>query len=97
MLARLLGGTTPSRTLRTGLDETASGLRGIAHRVASGSSLEEGGFHDVFGRVQQGEGGSSLEDEMILLADGQLRFEAATRILQKVYQGIRTSVGGGGR
>ena len=33
-----------------------------------------------------------LETEMVALADEQIRFEAATRLLQKVYQQVRASV-----
>jgi flagellar basal body rod protein FlgB len=34
----------------------------------------------------------NVEKEMVALADEQLRFEAATALLQKVYQQIRSSV-----
>jgi len=97
MLGRLLGkGTTP-HTLRGGLDETTRGLRGIAHRVANASTPGAASFQDQLGRAGVGEDAPSLEDEMVRLADGQLRFEAESRMLQKIYQQIRTSVGGGGR
>ncbi|TVR54311.1 MAG: hypothetical protein EA421_08970 [Gemmatimonadales bacterium] len=97
MLVRLLGRETNPQVLKAGLDETTAELRGVAHRVANASTPGGEAFQDAMGRAQGVEEGPSLEDEMILLADGQLRFEAASRMLQKVYQQIRTSVGGGGR
>jgi flagellar basal body rod protein FlgB len=36
--------------------------------------------------------GTDLEKEMVTLADEQLRFEATSRLLQKVYAQVRASV-----
>jgi hypothetical protein len=97
MLVRLLGKDTASQQLKRGLDETTAQLRGVAHRVANASTPEAGGFGDALaqagGAVDAADGVPTLEDEMITLADEQLRFEAASRMLQKVYQQVRSSVG----
>jgi flagellar basal body rod protein FlgB len=36
-----------------------------------------------------------IEAEMVSLADEQLRFEATAKLLQKAYQGVRTSLKNG--
>ncbi len=38
--------------------------------------------------------GVDLESEMVALADEQIRFDALTRMLQKVYAQVRASVKG---
>jgi flagellar basal body rod protein FlgB len=96
MINRLLGPASPSATLKKGLDETSDRLKDIAHRVSNASTPGSRAFDDVFAEVQGPEEAVSLEDEMIALADGQLRFEASSRLLQKVYQMTRASVSGGG-
>jgi len=99
MLNRLLGtGSTVAR-LKAGLDESVRSVRGIAHRVANASTPGSGGFGDVLreaqgvaGRGGPGAEGVDLEKEMVALADEQLRYEATSRLLQKVYQQLRSSV-----
>ncbi len=99
MITRLLGDTSPSRALREGMDRSTEELRGIAHRVANGATPGGDGFQAAMDEAMgvEGEASFSIEDEMINLADTQLRFEGAARMLQKVYQQVRGSVGGGGR
>ncbi|TVP45368.1 MAG: hypothetical protein EA350_09260 [Gemmatimonadales bacterium] len=103
MLIRLLGKDTAPQQLKRGLDETTAQLRGVAHRVANASTPGAGGFGDALAQAGGGaeagapggpDGVPTLEDEMIALADEQLRFEAASRMLQKVYQQVRSAVGG---
>ncbi len=96
MLVRLLGGDTTPRELRRSLDQSAAELREVAHRVANASTVPLD-FEAAFDRAVTDASDGSLESDMVMLADRQLRFEAASQMLQKVYQQIRTSVGGGGR
>lgn len=100
MLVRLLGKDATPQGLKGELDRTTAELRGVAHRVANASTPGFEPFGDVLARAEDGVQGDevapSLEEEMITLADNQLRFEATSRMLQQVYRQIRSSVGGGG-
>lgn len=98
MLNRLMGRTTAVAMLKEGLDASAARAKTIAHRVANAATPQGGGFAGALERAQtigpdgQPVGEVDLETEMVALADEQLRFEAATRLLQKVYQQVRASV-----
>jgi flagellar basal body rod protein FlgB len=94
MLNRLLGSTSSVSELKAGLDRSTQAVREIAHRVANASSGPDGGFASALenaGGTAPGSG-VDLEQEMVALADEQLRYEAASRLLEKVYQQIRSSV-----
>jgi len=94
MLSRLFGSTTSVSELKAGLNRSTQAVRGIAHRVANASSGQNGDFAsalDSAGGTAPGDE-VNLEQEMVALADEQLRYEAATRLLEKVYQQIRSSV-----
>ncbi len=87
MLKRIFGaGTTPAM-LRQGLTESSRNVRQVAARVANASS---GSFASDLQAAQGG--GVDVEREMVTLADEQLRYEAAGRLLQRVYAQIRASV-----
>ena len=94
MLNRLLGGGSSVSELKAGLTRSTEEVRRIAHRVANASSGIDRGFESALEDAQGLNGGSEvdLEKEMVALADQQLRYEAATRLLEKVYQQIRYSV-----
>lgn len=94
MLNRLFGSGSSVSDLKVGLDRSTQAVRGIAHRVANASSVPEGGFASALDDAQGVTPGTEvdLEQEMVALADEQLRFEAASRLLEKVYQQIRLSV-----
>ena len=95
MLTRLIGAGTTSAELKTGLTESSRAVRQIAHRVANASSPD---FPNALRAAQAGEqldGSESpvdIEQEMVALADEQLRFETANNLLRKVYQQVRASV-----
>jgi flagellar basal body rod protein FlgB len=97
MLTRLMGSESAVARLREGLDASTVRARGIAHRIANASTpgaTFEGALDAA--AAQDGatvaEGGVNLEAEMVALADEQIRFEAVSRLLQKVYAQVRSSV-----
>ena len=94
MLNRLFGNGSSVSELKAGLDRSTQAVRGIAHRVANASTDPGGGFASALEEAQGMGVGSEvdLEQEMVALADEQLRYEAASRLLEKVYQQIRQSV-----
>lgn len=93
-----VGRITPATTLKEGLDVSSQRTRVIASRVAQASVLPPGGFALPEPGTAPGSpatGNVDLEAEMVSLADEQLRFEATARLLQKAYQGVRTSLKNG--
>lgn len=93
MLHRLLGAGTSVSLLKHGLNESSERGRAIAARVAN-VSTPGAPFGTALAAAQGGgeEAGVDLEREMVALADEQIRFEAASRLLQKVYAQVRASV-----
>ncbi len=94
MLSRLFGSQSSLPELKAGLDRSTQAVREIAHRVANASSGLTGDFSSALDAAgnDPGQNGVDLEREMVTLADEQLRYEAAGRLLEKVYQQIRYSV-----
>lgn len=94
MLKGLIGGSTTVAALKEGLDLSTQRTRDIAHRVANATTPGPIGF----GAALEGVGAEAmaeevdLEQEMVALADERLRYEATARLLQKVYQQVRSSV-----
>ena len=103
MFARLVGGSTVTQ-LKEGLDASSRAVRAIADRVANASdpnfsqTLDAAQGNPGTEGTQGGQGAQGgqvdLQQEMVSLADQQLRFEATANLLQKVYQQIRSSVRG---
>ena len=87
MLHRILGAGTSPELLKEGLGVSSRRVRDVAERVANASS---GDFATDLEAA--GASGVDVEREMVSLADEQLRYEAASRLLQKVYAQIRSSV-----
>lgn len=84
--------TTLAAPLKASLDLSAARVRGIADRIARAG-------RDGFVLPQTNPGASAaapepvdLEAEMARLADEQLRAEAAAKLLQKTYAGLRASL-----
>lgn len=82
--------TTLAAPLKVSLDNSAQRARSIADRVARAGA---GAF------VLPGAPGApdqrtdvDLEAEMTRLADEQLRFDAASKLLQKTYASLRASL-----
>jgi flagellar basal body rod protein FlgB len=91
MLDRLIGNGSSVSELKAGLTHSTENVRQIAHRVANAASGEAADFASV---LEDAQGGRrvDLEKEMVSLAEEQIRFEATSQLLQKVYQQIRTSI-----
>jgi len=91
MIARLIGSGTTSADLKDGLTASSQAVRGIAHRVANSGTPD---FADALDTAQAAgtRSGVDIEREMVALADEQLRFEATTNLLQKVYQQVRSAI-----
>jgi flagellar basal body rod protein FlgB len=90
VLNGLTGRSSVVADLKEGLNASARELRVIAHRVAN-ASTPESGFGEVLDAAN-GAGPVDLEAEMVKLADEQLRFQAAAKLLEQVYAQIRSSV-----
>ena len=86
MLNRILGQGTRPAALREGLDASSQRVREVASRVANASNT------DFATELEAAQSAVDVEQEMVKLADEQLRYEAATRLLQKAYAQIRSSV-----
>lgn len=91
MLKALIGSNTLSSALREGLNASTQRSAETAHRIANAFNGGSHAFEDALAQAQPGEP-VDVEAEMVALADEQLRYEATTRLLQKVYQQIRSSI-----
>ncbi|MFS8637834.1 MAG: hypothetical protein FWJ74_07080 [Gemmatimonadota bacterium] len=95
MLHGLIGRSTSVDTLKGGLDVSMRRTEAIAHRVANASTPGFDHFAAVLDGVAGGALGVDLEAEMVALADEQIRYDAMSRLLQRVYEQVRASVRGG--
>lgn len=90
-----VGRISPAEALKEGLDTGSLRARIIADRVSKAGMANADGF--ALPAVGAGpgspeEGPVDVEAEMVSLADEQLRFEATSRLLQRVYQQVRSSL-----
>lgn len=94
MLARLIGRESVPSALKLGLDASARAVRAVGHRVANAATPGGPAFADVLQEQQTApaEAPVDVEQEMVRLADEQLRFQATSRLLQRTYQQIRSSI-----
>jgi flagellar basal body rod protein FlgB len=92
MLNNILGSNATLSSLKGELDASTRTMRQIAHRVANSTTP---GFQGALDDAMEGEAvgeGVDLEAEMVALADEQLRFEAASQLVSKLFQQIRISI-----
>lgn len=90
MLNRLVGSDSTVAQLKEGLDASSQAVRRIAHRVANAGTPD---FAQALQDAEAtGDEGIDLEQEMVALADEQLRFEATASLLQKQYQQLRSAI-----
>ena len=95
MLYGFFGRVTQSDNLRESLNASSQRSRLIADRVSKATLLAGDGFAMPEAGQEPGtlqEGPVDLEAEMVSLADEQLFFEASTRLLQKAYEQVRSSL-----
>lgn len=93
MLTRLIGPSTSAAELKESLDASVERVRITAHRVANATTAQPGTFEATLsGLEREANAPVELEAEMVALADEHLRFDAAARLLQKVYAQVRASV-----
>ena len=90
MLSRLIGTDTASAQLKEGLSASQRSMRGIAHRVANSGNPD---FAEALDAAVAGdERAAARERDMVALVDEAIHFEAATNLLSKVYQQVRSSI-----
>jgi flagellar basal body rod protein FlgB len=99
MLFGFIDRVSSASSLRNALDQSVVRSRTIGDRVAKASLDNGDGF-----ALAVGEGDTEavnanpvdVEQEMINLADEQLRFLTTAKLLERTYQGIRTAIRGTG-
>ena len=94
MFGSLFGTDTVVGALRTGLDESVKAHRGIAARVAGAQAASA---HDDFAATLAGQSGAKtpevdVQHEMVRLANNEIRYDAQTKFLAKVYSNLHTAM-----
>jgi hypothetical protein len=92
----LFGQGTLTNTLRGGLEELSATQKTIATRVAaavaqSATTGFSGQLQQSMARTDQG-----IMRDMASLADTEMRYEAAAKLLQKSYGDLRAAITGNG-
>ena len=95
MLREIRNTNGTASQLKQSMDVSARHSREIAHRVANVSTFTLPANASPEDQAAAEAAAVDMETQMVALADEHLRFEAATRLLQKVYAQLRTSVRGG--
>ena len=80
MLNKLLDSGSTVSQLKAELDRSTRSVRRIAHRVAN-ASTEPGDRFSAALREAQGKESVNLEEEMVSLAEEQIRHEATSKLL----------------
>ena len=96
MLFGFIDRVTSAPSLKTALDRSVERSRSIADRVSKATLQNSDGFSlDATGRnAAQGGNPVNVEDEMVALADEQIRFLATSRLLEKTYASLRGAIKG---
>ena len=94
MAINLVARTTHADDLKASLDASVQRTRVIADRVARASSAQRGFNLPAEGATggAEADGPIDLEQEMVSLADENLRFEATAKLLRDTYAGLRESL-----
>lgn len=95
MISGLFGSGSTSWKLRGGLEELSATHSGIAQRVSDASRASATtDFSQVLGEAESAAGltEEELQRDMAALADTQLRYEAASRLLNRAYTDLRTAI-----
>ncbi|MCC6241884.1 MAG: hypothetical protein IT353_03545 [Gemmatimonadaceae bacterium] len=98
MLFGFIDRVTSASSLKTSLDRSVDRSRAIADRVSKATLQNGDGFAlQANGRPAVENANSvNVEDEMIALADEQIRFLATSKLLEKTYASLRGAIKGGG-
>ena len=101
MLFGLIDRTTSAASLNSGLDRSMERQRGIADRVAKASLQNGDGFalkaeNGQAAQAVPDANSVNIEDEMVGLADEQIRFAATAKLLEKTYARLRGAIKGQG-
>lgn len=92
MIRSLFGSGTTTWQLRGGLEELSATQRAIAERVANLSATSASSDFAATLSAAAAQREEAVLQEMAALADTQLRFEAAARLLQKSYTDFRSAI-----
>lgn len=95
MLFGFIGRVSDAPQLKDSLDVSSQRVRAIAQRVAAASVPGQAEFTIPGPDGQPVSATLDLEAEMTHLADEQLRYDAAAKLLEKTYQKIRVSLRNG--
>ncbi len=96
MLFGFIDRSTSASSLKIALDRSVERSRTIADRVSKASLQNGDGFSlEVKGTAAaQNVNPVNVEDEMVALADEQLRFLATSKLLEKTYASLRGAIKG---
>lgn len=95
MLYGFFGRVSPSVELKESMGLSAERTRLIADRVSKATLQAQDGFTLPLDNADPGttmEGPVDIEAEMVSLANEQIHFEAASKLLSKAYERIRLSL-----
>lgn len=94
MIKGLFGPGTITHQLRQGLDELSVRHQGIADRVANALRVSSSttDFAEELAEAQAAAQEAELQEDMVTLADNQIRYDADTRLLQDAYARLRTAI-----
>jgi len=98
MLFGFIDRVTSASSLKTSLDRSVERSRSIADRVSKASLQNSDGFSLAANGRNAAVSANpiNVEDEMIALADEQIRFLATSKLLEKTYASLRGAIKGGG-
>ncbi len=96
MLFGFIDRVTAAPSLKSALDRSVERSRGIADRVSKASLQNSDGFalEATAKNATQNANAVNVEDEMVALADEQIRFLATSRLLEKTYASLRGAIKG---
>jgi flagellar hook-associated protein FlgK len=97
MFSSLFGAGTRAAMLKGGLEENSRTQQAIAGRIARATQASASDFGAALagaeGTAAQTAGAEvDLQQEMVNLADVQLRYEASAKLLQEAYGQLRTAI-----
>lgn len=93
MISGLFGVGTNTANLRAGLEEASATHRAIAANIAGASEASSTDFASQLAAKAGGPmSADDLERNMAALADTQLRYEAAARLLQRAYADFHSAI-----